>query len=76
MARPMRVRVSRSGAAQDPQPLVAAERLARRRGTLDRALEAEVDGGVDCLVGAHRPAVLSRGVTKIVARSAARLRNT
>ena len=45
-------------------------------GALDRALEAEIDGGVDGLIGGHRPAVLSRGVTMIVARSAARFRNT
>jgi hypothetical protein len=61
--------------AQDAQPRALLQDRRSAGDRLDRALKAEVDGGVDRSV-AHRAAVLSRGVTKMVARSASRLSAT
>jgi hypothetical protein len=54
--------------AQDPELRAALKRRVRADG-LDGRLEADVDG-------AHRAAVLSFGVTRIVARSAMRFIST
>jgi hypothetical protein len=60
--------------AQDPEPRPALEDRAGADG-LDGGLEADVYGGVDGGI-AHRAAVLSFGVTRIVARSAIRFMAT
>ena len=62
-------------ALEDAEPRAASGATAAPAPCGDRALEREVDRAVDGLL-AHRVAVLSFGVTRIVSTSAARLSST
>jgi hypothetical protein len=63
-------------AAQGPQPGVPAQALGDGGLGPDGGARLELDRALDRRPGGHRPAVLRRGVTRIVATSASRFRPT